>query len=82
MKKVILFALLFSFDSMSQDALLEAMLKDWSVIKEETDTDYPDNPDNSEPFDNSGPEFYSWELGTPDNIPETIIIYESKPCGW
>lgn len=79
MKKIILFVLLFSFDSMSQDALLEAMLKDWSAIKEETDTDYLDY---SEPSDNSEPEFYSWELGTPDNIPETIIIYESKPCGW
>jgi hypothetical protein len=79
MRNIIFFILLFPFNSIAQDALLEAMFKDWSVSKVEPDPDYSDYPETP---DSSEPEFYSWDLGTPDNIPETIIIYESKPCGW
>lgn len=69
--RVLIFLLLLPFNSFAQDALLEAMFKDWSIeeVEEEEDPVYSDA------------EVYHWELGTPDNIPETQIIYEDEsPC--
>lgn len=78
MKRIIIFILLFPYNSIAQDALLEFIYKDWNISKLDTDQNYQEDYQNFS--DNSEPEFYSWDLGTPDNIPETIIIYESKPC--
>lgn len=70
--RIICFLLLFPFNSIAQDALLEAMFKDWNSIPAETE--------ESEDYD-SEPEVYHWELGTPDNIPEIEIIYtDDNPC--
>lgn len=70
------------------DALLDAIYGNWnksylyensdSVSKMESTPNYSDN--YSETPDSSEPEFYSWELGTRDDIPETIIIYDSPRC--
>ena len=68
------------------DALLDAIYGNWnnsylygnsnSVSKMESTPDYSDQeiPDDYEV------EILHWELGTPDNIPETIIIYDSPKC--
>lgn len=60
------------------DALLDAIYADWGISKVESTPDYSDS--YSEIPNDSEPEFYSWNLGTPDNIPETIIIYEDTRC--
>lgn len=60
------------------DALLDAIYADWGISKMESTPDYSDN--YTETPDGSEPEFYSWNLGTPDNLPETIIIYEDTRC--
>jgi hypothetical protein len=73
--RIICFLLLFPFNSIAQDALLEAMFKDWSTEQTEDENNYSDFPNNSEP------EVYHWELGTPDNVPEIEIIYtDDNPC--
>lgn len=78
--RVLIFILLFPFNSIAQDALLEIMFKNWSVSKEESDPEYSDN--HSENPNDYEAEVYHWELGTPDNIPEIEIIYQdSSPCG-
>lgn len=60
------------------DALLDAIYADLGISEvhstENYSDNYPETPDSSEP------EFYSWNLGTPDNLPETIIIYEDTRC--
>lgn len=58
------------------DALLDAIYSDWGISKMESTHDYSDQeiPDDYEV------EILHWELGTPDNIPETIIIYDSPRC--
>jgi hypothetical protein len=72
--RVLIFLLLLPFNSFAQDALLEAMFKDWSIEEVEEDN-YLEFPDSSEA------EIYHWNLGTPDNIPEIEIIYEdNSPC--
>lgn len=60
------------------DALLDAIYADWGISKVQSDENYSDN--YPETPDSSEPEFYSWELGTRDDIPETIIIYDSPRC--
>jgi hypothetical protein len=66
--------LLISFNSIAEDALLEAMFANWNRQEEETLSE----PD-AEKSDES--EAYHWELGTPDNIPEIEVIYdEPSPC--
>lgn len=69
---------LYPVESSPQDLLLDYMRYNWiEEIKEtpsrEDDQGYSDQPSNSDEG-----EAYSWELGTPDNIPETVIIYELK----
>ncbi len=71
--RILAFLLLFPFNTIAQDALLEAMFKDWNNAPEEEAEDRVLDYD-------SEAEVYHWQLGTPDNIPETIIIYESSPC--
>jgi hypothetical protein len=52
------------------DALLDEMVKSWNF-----------EDDASESYEaQSDAEVYHWELGTPDNIPETEIIYDDSPC--
>jgi hypothetical protein len=78
--RVIIFILLFPFNSIAQDALLEAMFRNWSMSKEEQDPEYSDS--YSEFPNDYEAEVYHWELGTPDNIPEIEIIYQDpNPCG-
>jgi hypothetical protein len=72
MKRLIVFILLFPFNSVAKDYLLEAMFTDWSKIE-------PVSEVESDPFYSDEAEVYHWELGTPDNIPETIIIYSDEP---
>jgi hypothetical protein len=70
MWKIIVFILLFPFNSMAQDALLEAMFKNWKSDSDELEDNYQHEP-----------EIYHWELGVPDNSVEIEIIYEDfDPC--
>jgi hypothetical protein len=70
--RVLIFILLLPFNSIAQDVLLEAMFKDWSLEEETDEIEYVE----------TDAEIYHWELGTPDNIPPTEIIYtdEQSPC--
>jgi len=72
--RILVFLLLFPFNSIAQDALLEAMFKDWNETQdEEIESNVLD--------DDSEAEIYHWQLGTPDNLPETEIIYtDENPC--
>jgi len=72
--RILVFLLLFPFNSIAQDALLEAMFKDWNEAQdEEIESNVLD--------DDSEAEIYHWQLGTPDNLPETEIIYtDENPC--
>jgi len=58
------------------DYLLQAIYSDY---KEPEPVNELINSDDSY---SSEAEAYSWELGSPDNIPETVIIYfdEPSPC--
>lgn len=74
MKRLIVFILLFPFNSVAKDYLLEAMFADWSKTE-------PINEVESDQYYSDEAEVYHWELGTPDNIPEIEIIYEDHgPC--
>lgn len=59
------------------DALLDYMQGNWlePIIKEEIE----DREEIYEEVETSESESYHWELGTPDNLPETIIIYSDEP---
>jgi hypothetical protein len=71
MKNIIIFILLFPFNTVAKDYLLEAMFADWSKVE-------PVEIDDTADYE---AEVYHWELGTPDNIPEIEIIYtEDSPC--
>jgi hypothetical protein len=78
MKNLIGFILFLSL-TFSNDYLLQAIYTNWDIKEEYTDSDISD----SENSNNSEPEHYSWNLGTPDNEVKTIIIYsdEPSPCG-
>ncbi len=67
---------LISFNLYAQDALLQAIYGNWLPKEEKTE-----ESSYSEDYKSSDEEadYYSWNLGTPDNIPETIIIYD-KSC--
>jgi hypothetical protein len=78
MKNIIIFILLFPFNTIAQDALLEAIYGKWDKsdkYEESYEANDPEIPESSDA------EIYHWELGTPDNIPEIEIIYtEDSPC--
>lgn len=77
MKNLIVFILLFPFNSIAQDALLQAIYGNWYNSEEyekADEIDYPEFPESLEA------EVYHWQLGAPDNLPETIIIYEKTSC--
>jgi hypothetical protein len=82
MKNLIVFILLFPFNSIAQDALLQAIYGNWYSSKQYENGDNSVSESESAPnySDDGEPEFYSWNLGTPDNLPETIIIYENTSC--
>ena len=72
--RILVFLLLFPFNSIAQDALLEAMFKDWNETQDE-------EIEGNVLDDDSEAEVYHWNLGTPDNIPEIEIIYtDENPC--
>jgi len=75
--RILAFLLLFPFNTVAQDALLEAIYGNWNKIEEYEKADEIEEPEASY-FEEA--EIIHWNLGTPDNIPETIIIYESSPC--
>lgn len=58
----------------SNDYLLQAIYADYSIKEENTDSSI-----ESSYSEGSEAEHYSWKLGNPDNIPETIIIYSDEP---
>lgn len=57
----------------SNDYLLQAIYSDYKEPEPSSELTHSD-----EPYESDG-EAYSWQLGTPDNIPETIIIYSDEP---
>lgn len=61
----------------SNDYLLQAIYSDHKEPETVSEPSYSESPNNPEG------EHYSWELGTRDDLPETVIIYtdESSPCG-
>ena len=68
-----LFVALFIFS----DPLLESIYSPIAPDKpkpDEPEESYSDFPNDSEA------EVYHWNLGTPDNIPVTEVIYDSEPC--
>jgi hypothetical protein len=74
--KLIILIMLFVNISRA-DALLDYMQGNWlePIIKEEIE-----NPEMLyDEVETSEAESYHWELGTPDNLPETIIIYSDEP---
>jgi hypothetical protein len=75
MKLIILIMLFVNISK--ADALLDYMQGNWlePIIKEETE----DTETLYEEVETSEAESYHWELGTPDNLPETIIIYSDEP---
>jgi hypothetical protein len=81
MKRLIVFILLLPFNSIAQDALLQAIYGNW-YNQEKYESEYKDKESSVSEIPNTSDEeadYYSWNLGTPDNIPETIIIYQ-KEC--
>jgi hypothetical protein len=75
--RILAFLLLFPFNSIAQDALLEAIYGKWDKLEEYEKADEIEEPEPSY-FEEA--EVYHWNLGTPDNIPEIEIIYEDSPC--
>jgi hypothetical protein len=59
------------------DFLLDEMVKSWNF--EDDASESYEAPSDAEVYQNDN---YSdsWELGTPDNIPEIEIIYDDSPC--
>jgi hypothetical protein len=74
--KLIILIMLFVNTSRA-DALLDYMQGNWlePIIKEEIE----DPEVLYDEVETSEVESYHWELGTPDNLPETIIIYSDEP---
>jgi hypothetical protein len=76
MKNLIVFILLFPFNSIAQDALLQAIYGNWNNSEK---YENEDKTESIESYDDEA-EIYHWNLGTPDNLPETVIIYENTSC--
>ena len=75
---------LISFNLYAQDALLQAIYGNW-YNQEKYESEYKDKESNSLEIPDSSDEeaeYYSWNLGIPDNIPETIIIYDKSCSCW
>lgn len=77
MKFIIIWFLISISGTAKADALLDAI---YSSFNEEV---YEKNYESAKAdAETSDAEVYHWELGTPDNIPETVIIYtQSSSCG-
>jgi hypothetical protein len=77
MKFIIIWFLISIYGTARADALLDAI---YSSFNEEV---YEKNYETAETDrESSDAEVYHWDLGTPDNIPETVIIYtQSSSCG-
>lgn len=63
---------LYQFDPLWQSMYQPAPVESQWVQEVSTE---PEDRSYSELSNSSEAEHYSWELGTPDNIPETEIIY-------
>ena len=61
----------------SNDYLLQAIYSDYDVKQQVESSDVESS--HSEDYEGSEAEHYSWRLGNPDNIPETVIIYSGEP---
>jgi len=77
--KLILLIMLFMIN-VRADALLDYMSENWldPIVKEEPESNYEPTEEFSD-YSESEAEIHHWQLGTPDNIPETIIIYSDEP---
>ena len=76
MKNIIVFILSMPV-FYSNDYLLQAIYSDYDVKQQVESSDVESS--YSESYESSEAEAHHWELGTPDNIPETIIIYSDEP---
>jgi hypothetical protein len=66
--------LLITISSHSQaDFLSDLMLKEYQE-------EYESNDEQGEDHSLDNGETYSWDLGTPDNVPEIEIIYDQTSC--
>jgi len=72
---IALLLFLLPTEASTQDLLLNYMIKNWNEA-ERIETNEPVEREEFEVYEES--EAYSWELGTPDNIPELIIIYQDS----
>ena len=71
--KLIQFVLLLQFSLYQYDPLLQAIYQTPTWSQQEPQEEIEQSSDYRN--DNPEPEHFSWELGTPDNIPETEVIY-------
>jgi hypothetical protein len=76
MKNIIVFILSMPV-FYSNDYLLQAIYSDYDVKQQVESSDVESG--YSESYEGSEAEAHHWELGTPDNLPETIIIYSDEP---
>jgi hypothetical protein len=76
MKNIIVFILSMPV-FYSNDYLLQAIYSDYDVKQQVESSDVESS--YSESYEGSEAEAHHWELGTPDNLPETIIIYSDEP---
>jgi hypothetical protein len=76
MKNIIVFILSMPV-FYSNDYLLQAIYADYDVKQQVKSSDVESS--YSESYEGSEAEHYSWSLGNPDNLPETIIIYSDEP---
>lgn len=81
--RILAFLLLFPFNTIAQDALLEAIYGNWNKLEEYEKADEIEDPEPSyyeeaEVYNSSYSD--SWNLGTRDDIPETVIIYDRSDC--
>lgn len=77
MWKLWLILFFYSTFALSEDLLLQAIYGNWDNFQQ-SENSFKNESYSEIPNDSEG-EHYSWELGTPDNIPETVIIYTDEP---
>jgi len=69
--RLLIFLILIPFNAVARDFLLEAIYG----TKQDCETEKIEEVDY---YDDSEAEVYHWVLGTPDNIPETEVIYDES----
>lgn len=81
--KILLFIFIFLLPSESapQDLLIDYMRYNWINdidYNQYRNDDKKEYEDNDTSIETSEAEAFSWDLGTPDNIPEIEIIYSNS----